>query len=178
MRRLMLLDDEPNVLSALERAVRSRFSRDELRVESFQDGAAALARARAMAFDAAISDYRMPTMSGVAFLGLLRSVQPDVVRIILSASRDFDAIQRAVNEAETFRYLSKPWSANEIETVVRAAFARRDEVLEERRLADEVRAVRGVFSREELERRRLEEEEPGITRVNWGPDGSVILDEE
>ncbi len=66
---------------------------------------------------------------------------------------------------------------DELEAVVRAAFARRDAVLADRRLADVTRLVRGALSPEEIERRRLEELEPGITRVNWGPDGSVLLDD-
>ena len=49
--------------------------------------------------------------------------------------------------------------------------------LENQKLADQTRVASGTISEEEVERKRLEAEEPGITKVNWGPDGSVLLDE-
>ena len=63
-----------------------------------------------------------------------------------------------------------------MEDVYLAACALYDKTLEERRLADERRVEKGVLSPQELALRRLEEQEPGITKVNWGPDGSVLLD--
>ena len=53
----------------------------------------------------------------------------------------------------------------------------RELTLENQRLADQVRLEAGAISAEEVERKRLEEIEPGITQVIWGPDGSVLLDE-
>lgn len=44
-------------------------------------------------------------------------------------------------------------------------------------MAGKTRVDNGSMPPQELERRRLGEQEPGITKVNWGPDGSVILDE-
>jgi hypothetical protein len=49
--------------------------------------------------------------------------------------------------------------------------------LENQRLADQSRLAMGILSPEDIERKRLEADEPGITHVNWGPDGSVMLDE-
>ena len=43
--------------------------------------------------------------------------------------------------------------------------------------SDQARLAMGTLSAEEFERKRLEAEEPGITKVKWGPDGSVLLDE-
>jgi len=45
------------------------------------------------------------------------------------------------------------------------------------RLFNELRAQAGELSPQELEAKKLEEQEPGITQVNWGPDGSVRLDD-
>jgi len=49
--------------------------------------------------------------------------------------------------------------------------------LENQRLADQARLAMGTLTAEDVERKRLEADEPGITHVNWGPDGSVMLDE-
>jgi DNA-binding NtrC family response regulator len=177
MRRLLLVDDEINVLHALQRALYRKFDRKEFRIEICADPREALSRAGQVAYDLIVSDYRMPQMNGVEFLKAVKDFQPDAVRLMLSASTDFDAVTSAVNEAEVFRYIAKPWQDGDLEEVISLALARRDQLLEDRRLADEVRAQRGEMTAQEFEARRLEESEPGITKVHWGPDGAVILDE-
>jgi DNA-binding NtrC family response regulator len=177
MKRVLLVDDETNILQALRRILTRAF-RDEVLVESFVDPRAALTRAAEAAFDVVISDFRMPLLDGVSFLKAFREIQPDTVRMILSATTDFDALVTAVNEAEIHRYLIKPWADDEVVAAVRGALEKHALELEERRLADESRLKHGAITPEELEMRRLEEEEPGITRVKWGPDGSVLLDDD
>lgn len=176
MRRVMLVDDEVNVLNSLQRALRERFRHEQVRLETFTDPERALLRGSEISFDVVVSDFRMPTMSGADFLQTFKCVQPDAVRVILSASTDFSAVMDAVNRAEIFRYIVKPWTTEDLGTVLESAFSRRDEIVEARRLTDESRLARGELTPQELEARRLEAEEPGITKVNWGPDGSVRLD--
>ena len=103
------------------------------------------------------------------FLQCFRRLQPDAIRLILSASTEFETVMRALNEAEIFRYLPKPWQPGELRTVIGQALARRDE-------ADRISVQTGQATAQELAERRLEADEPGITKVNWGPDGSVMLD--
>lgn len=177
MQRLLLVDDEGNVLAALRRVLVRGLSGEELQIETIDDPRRALERVAASAFDLVVSDYRMPPMDGVTFLKEVRRLQPDAVRLILSASTDFDTLMAAVNEAEIFRYITKPWADEELVAAVREGLARRTQVLEDRRLADELRLRQGEISAEEAERRRLEAEEPGITKVNWRPDGSIHLED-
>lgn len=176
MRRLLLLDDEINVLNALQRTLRQCFPAEDLRIESFTDPEQALLRSGEMLFDVVVSDYRMPAMNGVDFLKMIKGIQPDAVRLVLSASTEFTTVMEAVNQAEVFRYIAKPWQVEELTRTLELAFARRDQALEAQRLADEARAQRGELTQQELEARRLEAEEPGITKVKWGEDGSVQLD--
>lgn len=178
MKRLLLVDDETNILQALRRTLTRAFQGEELRIELFEEPHAALARAEETAFDLVISDYRMPTMDGVSFLKAFRALQPDAIRLILSGTTDFDILVSAINEAEIHRYLIKPWADEEVVATVRAALEKHAQTLEDRQLADEMRLQQGAISVEEIELRRLEAQEPGITRVNWGPDGSVLLDED
>lgn len=177
MRRFLLVDDEINVLHALQRAIRQCGIAEELRVEIHTDPHAALERSKEVAFDVVISDFRMPEMNGVEFLRAYRAIQGDSVRMILSASTEFDAVMSAINEAEVFRYLAKPWLPEEIGDTVKLALERRDQAREDLRLVEELRSELGKISPQEQEAKRLEEQEPGITRVNWGADGSVHLDE-
>jgi two-component system probable response regulator PhcQ len=125
--------------------------------------------------DLVISDYRMPDMDGAAFLTRVKELQPDAARIILSACTDMDGIIRAINHAGIFRFVSKPWSDHDLKTAILEVLAHRRLLIENRRLADEVRSQRGVISRQQLELERLEMESPGITQVHWSDDGGVML---
>jgi len=177
MRRVMLVDDEPHVLSALRRLLARSLPQQDVRVELYLDPLQALARTRHARFDVVVSDYRMPAMDGVKLLSRLREIQPDTVRIILSASTDFDAVQAAVNEADIFKYLVKPWTDEALLLALSEAFARHDHAAETHRLAQAHKQGQGKLSPEEAERQRLEALEPGITRVRWDTDGSVLLDD-
>ena len=176
MRRLLLLDDEPNVLQALQRALRQCFPADELTVETFTDPERALLRCGEMGFDVVVSDCRMPGIHGIDFLRMVKGIQPDAIRVVLSASTEFETVMQAVNQAEVFRYIPKPWQSEELVDTLQQAFPRPDEVVEERQRADEQHQKVPELSPQQLEAQRLEAEEPGITKVNWGPDGSVRLD--
>ncbi|MFN3984983.1 MAG: response regulator [Rhodocyclaceae bacterium] len=178
MTRVLLVDDEVNVLQALKRLLARGLPEGAARVEVASDPREALARAEYIRFDVVVSDYRMPSMDGVSFLKAMRALQPDGIRLILSASTDFDTIMTAVNEAEIHRYLTKPWSDEEVVTTVREAIERHASLMEDKLLADEKRVEAGHLDREELERRRLEAENPGITKAKWGPDGSLLIDDD
>lgn len=174
MKRLLLLDDELNVLNALRRLLSQHFPADVLRIEATVDPYAALTRMHEVPFALVISDYRMPAMNGLEFLKQARDIQPHAVRLVLSASADFDTIARAVNEIEVFRYLAKPWGDDLVDHV-RQALARNGQAHSERELADAMRMQRGQLSAAERELRQLEALEPGITRVDWGPNGEVLM---
>jgi two-component system probable response regulator PhcQ len=182
MYRIMLVDDEQNILNALRRLFVSSSLQDtgspKFQVETFTSPQQALRRAAdGVAFDLVISDYRMPEMDGVAFLKAFRQIQPHAERLILSGYADLDALVGAINDAQIFRFVSKPWHDCELKAAVAQALAHRDLLRDNQQLADQVRLQIGVISKQEMALRRLEEESPGITKVHWGEDGSVLFDE-
>lgn len=182
MYRIMLVDDEPALLRALQRLLARvpcmhNGKRFALRVDAFDDPAAALAQARHTPYDLFLADYRMPGMDGVQFLEAVRVEQPNAVRLILSGYTDLNALVGAINRAQILRFISKPSNDYELTTAIAQALAWRDTQLENERLADEMRLTRGTMTPQELEMKRLEADEPGITKVKWAPDGSVLLDE-
>ncbi|HEV8312501.1 MAG TPA: response regulator [Burkholderiaceae bacterium] len=172
--RILLVDDEPHVLAALQRALRLHFGQ-ALRIETNVDAADALLRARARTWDLVISDYRMPRMNGLEFLRGLRALQPHIVRIVLSASSDLSTIMRAVNEVGVFRYLIKPWVGEQLIEHVSAALRHAQDMASQRELADAMRVQRGELGAAAAEAHRLEQFEPGITHVDWGPNGEVLM---
>jgi two-component system probable response regulator PhcQ len=181
MSRVMLVDDEESILRSLRRLLRvapctAGNKTYALEVETFTSAKEALARAREEEFDLFVSDYRMPEMDGIEFLKAAREIQPDAARLILSGYADLNALIRAVNEVGIERFIGKPWNDYELLAAIGQALAHRELLQENRQLANLVRLEMGDTTPEALEAERLEHLEPGITQVNWGPDGSVLLD--
>ena len=174
MPSILMLDDEPHVVAALRRALRSPLG-DTVTLETFTDPHSALARVGEHAFDLVMSDFRMPVMDGIQFLRFVRELQPGAVRMVVSASTELNGVMSAINDVGVFRYVVKPWTTELLVEDVRAALATAAAAREQRRLADEARVYNGDMGATEAERRRLEEMEPGITQVAWGPGGEVLM---
>jgi YesN/AraC family two-component response regulator len=178
MTKILLVDDEPNILNSLRRVIHAMpwtAVGDNPVVETFNSPSAALERAQENAFDLVISDYRMPEMDGVSFLERLVQLQPGIARIILSGYADLQAVVDAINKVQIFRFVSKPWNDFELTTSIIQAIEHRRLIDENQRLADELRMKQGQLSRHELELRRLESEFPGLTRIKRAADGSIDL---
>ncbi|OGI45611.1 MAG: hypothetical protein A2151_06525 [Candidatus Muproteobacteria bacterium RBG_16_65_34] len=171
MHRLMLVDDEPNILRALKRVLAG----GPYTVETFEDPEEALARTETVDYDLALSDYRMPRMDGVEFLTRLRLKQPNAMRLILSGFADLEALMDAINVAEIYRFISKPWSDYELRATLSQALAHHDALEENRRLADAIRQSQAELEVRERELKRLEALHPGITQVTWANDGSILI---
>ncbi|MDE3178546.1 MAG: HDOD domain-containing protein [Acidobacteriota bacterium] len=104
MKRVLFVDDEPNVLQGLQRMLRSQRFGCEM---SFAPGGeAALTLMEATRFDVIVSDMRMPHLDGAALLALVRERYPEVIRVVLSGHADMDSAFRAVPVAHLF--LAKP----------------------------------------------------------------------
>ena len=175
MSRILIVDDEESILKALRRLL--SLTTNQLAIDLFTTPEEALAKARHTPYDLVLSDYRMPGMNGVQFLTALRAIQPNAARLILSGYADLNGLIGAINEAGISRFITKPWDDDELISTITQTLAQREETLETQRLADQARLATGALTAEEIERRLLEAQEPGITEVNWGPDGSVLLDE-
>ena len=115
--KLLVVDDEPDNLDLLYRT----FHRD-YRVLRAENGPAAL-EVLANEGDVAviISDQRMPLMSGVEFLSVTAAKYPDIIRIILTGYTDVEDLVEAINSGKVFKYVTKPWNADELKAVVRQA---------------------------------------------------------
>jgi two-component system, probable response regulator PhcQ len=135
MRRFLIVDDELPVLHALQRTLRLRAIEKDVEVEIFTEPDKALVRCGEVDFDLVISDFRMPGIDGIEFLRTVKAIQPAAVRIMLSASSDFDTVAHAVTKADVFHYIAKPWQADELAETVRLALKSRDKLFEDERPA-------------------------------------------
>ncbi|HVR11552.1 MAG TPA: FAD-dependent oxidoreductase [Thermoanaerobaculia bacterium] len=110
---LITVDDDPEVLRALERDLRQQYS-ERFRVMRANSGASALGALhqlveRRTAVALMLVDQRMPQMSGVELLEQAQPLFPDAKRVLLTAYADTDAAIRAINSAHVDYYLLKPW---------------------------------------------------------------------
>ncbi|HKC23337.1 MAG TPA: FAD-dependent oxidoreductase, partial [Thermoanaerobaculia bacterium] len=114
---LLVVDDDPQVLAAVRRDLRSRY-RADYTVMGASSGEEGLATARELktrgdSLAMVISDQRMPGMLGVDLLTRCREIYPLARRVLLTAYSDIEAAVRAINEARLDHYLGKPWDPPE-----------------------------------------------------------------
>src|SRR5437868_7209617 len=116
--RLLVVDDEGPILHALQRT----FEAAGYDVTACLDPAEALDRLKERPFQVLSADYMMPGMTGAEFLARARALQPETIRILITAAHDFSAAVDAINNGEIFRILAKPWNRVELLGTVRQAF--------------------------------------------------------
>ncbi len=114
MKRILFVDDEPNVLSGLQRMLRSM--RNEWEMSFAEGGAKALEIMQSKTFDVVVSDMRMPGMSGAELLKEVMRLYPASVRIVLSGHADRELVSQCVGVAH--QYISKPCEAEQLRTLI------------------------------------------------------------
>ena len=110
---LLTVDDDPNVLKAIERDLRARYG-ENYRVLRANSGDAGLEllrelKARNDAVALLLADQRMPHMDGIGFLNEAKKVYPDAKRALLTAYADTSAAINAINEVNVHYFFLKPW---------------------------------------------------------------------
>jgi two-component system, probable response regulator PhcQ len=159
MPRILLVDDEPSVLSSLRRTIHfmppGTFD-DAVHVETFDKPELALMRAREAEFDLVISDWRMPVMNGIAFLGELIKIQPKIARLILSGYGEFLSEAEAIKRIRIFHFISKPWNNDELRSLMCRALAhRRQQLADDEHSEGDPRRCAGVADRPHHRSRQL-----------------------
>lgn len=176
MTKIMLVDDERNVLSSLRRTILSMPSdtfEGELVVETFEKPELALLRAAECEFDLVISDWRMPSMSGIAFLNELVQIRPHIASLVLSAYGDFLSELKAIKRIKIFHFINKPWNNDELRLLIFQALEHRRLLLAHQRPSD--KEIRRASRLTELELQRIDREQPTLHwRRNDGIDPIIL----
>jgi diguanylate cyclase (GGDEF)-like protein len=160
---LLLVDDEPSILSSLKRLLRNEGYRI-LTANSGSEGLDVLAQ---YPVDVIVSDQRMPGMTGVEFLRAVRQLYPDTVRIVLSGFTELQTVTDAVNAGAIYKFLTKPWDDEQLRTHIREALSYRAMANENRLLTLQIgtanqklaavnRQLEGVLDRQRDEIKRGE----------------------
>jgi HD-like signal output (HDOD) protein/CheY-like chemotaxis protein len=121
-RRILFVDDEPNLLMGLQRSLRPM--RTQWEMEFVGSGEEALRTLEVQPFDAVVSDMKMPGMSGAELLNTIQDKYPQTIRIILSGQSDRESIFQSIAPAHQF--LSKPCEGEELKYLLERALALTD----------------------------------------------------
>jgi len=132
MKKILLVDDEPKLLNALQRALHKQFS-----IEIAVGGPAGLEiLEKTPDFSVVVSDMRMPVMNGIEFLTRVKETTPDVVRMMLTGNADQETAIRAINHGNIFRFLNKPCSPEELAEALNAGIRQHQLITAERDLLE------------------------------------------
>jgi putative nucleotidyltransferase with HDIG domain len=128
--RVLIVDDESSILSALRRLLRPQ----GLAIFTAESGKAALELLEKEPMDLVVSDMRMPEMDGAQLLEQVFTRWPETKRILLTGHSDTGATIAAINRGKIWRYIAKPWNDDEIILTIQQALAHRQLLQDNARL--------------------------------------------
>ncbi len=114
--KILIIDDEPANLRLLRRVLG-----DEYETFAAQSGPEGLEILRQEDICLIITDQRMPDMSGVQVLEASQAIRPDAIKILLTGYTDIQALIDAINSGNVYKYIQKPWDAEDLKLTVRRA---------------------------------------------------------
>ncbi len=167
---ILIVDDEPRVLDALEAVLAAEFR--VLRAEGGEEALRILPGAEVAVI---VSDYRMPGMTGVELLRRSQEIAPDAMRIVLTAYTDVDHLMEAINTGRIYHFIPKPWDPNEFLLIVRRAAERHGLIRDNARLRDELELAVNTLRREVAESRARPLDFEGLVGVGGGLRPAVEL---
>ena len=144
-RTVLHVDDDARLRDGLARALR----REPYELLGVGGATEALALLRGCLIDVVVCDEAMPGMLGTEFLAQVRREFPDVVSILLTGYGSVEVAQRAVNEGEIFRLLTKPCDPRTITVAIRQALARKLRVERTNSHAQPSHAPAGILAPED-----------------------------
>ena len=130
---ILVGDDEPDVVQSVQDLLRLDYK--VLGATRAEDGMRLLGEQEV---HVVMTDQRMPETTGVEFLHQIRGAHPDAVRLLFTGYADIRAVIDAINQGNVYRYITKPWDPDELQSIIREATERYDLMVERKRLIGEL----------------------------------------
>ncbi|HUU41535.1 MAG TPA: response regulator, partial [Desulfatiglandales bacterium] len=131
---ILLVDDEEKILHSLNRLLR----KEGYQLFTASSGAEALRILEENEVHLAISDQRMPQMSGTEFFASVKDRYPDMIRIILTGYTEVDSITESINKGHIYKFLLKPWNDQGLKLEIRKALDHYDLIQANKQLHEKV----------------------------------------
>ena len=116
-KQIMLVDDELDILKSLKRTLKIK----NYDVITVSDPSEALILAEQTPPSVVITDFRMPKINGQQLIEALKKIEPNIQCMVLSGQADYEDMKALLNANNTFRFISKPWSSDELYQAVEDA---------------------------------------------------------
>jgi signal transduction histidine kinase len=126
---ILVVDDEADVVKSVKDLLRLDY-----RVLGTTRAAEAMEILRKEEVHVVMTDQRMPEVTGVELLSTVRGQHPDAIRLLFTGYADIRAVIDAINQGNVYRYITKPWDPDELQTVIREACAHYDLLVERKQL--------------------------------------------
>ena len=120
MHHVLIVDDEDMVLVSL----RDTLAREGYQVTTAPNAIEGMARMKEKGFSVVITDQQMPMLTGLEFLTMVRELQPDTTRILITAVLSLSTVIDSINKGEIYRFIVKPWLREELLVTVKNAVQR------------------------------------------------------
>jgi two-component system response regulator HupR/HoxA len=130
---ILIVDDQPEILNSLQILLK-----DKYQVHLASNGNDALMILARHVIAVILADQRMPGMTGIEFLSRSLEIQPDAVRMLITAYTDIQASIAAINQGQIFYYIAKPWEPDELQLNIQRAMERFQLIKENKRLTEEL----------------------------------------
>jgi response regulator RpfG family c-di-GMP phosphodiesterase len=131
--KILLVDDDSNILEAYQRSLRGEFSLET----ALGAEPALLLIAASGPYAVVVADMRMPGMDGLQLLVRIKALSPDTIRVMLTGNAEMATAVNAINEGSIFRFLSKPCSKEAMAKTVTAALVQYRLVTAEKQLLEQ-----------------------------------------
>ena len=132
-KRVLFVDDEPNVLQSIRRSLRKTFD-----VDTAEGGQEALDKMAANGgYAVIVSDMRMPGMDGVEFLSEAKKRAPETVRMMLTGNADQQTAVDAVNHGDIFRFMNKPCAPDDLANALNSGIRQHQLITAEKELLEQ-----------------------------------------
>jgi signal transduction histidine kinase len=124
---ILVVDDEADVVQSVKDLLRLDYNvlgvtRAEEAVKLMQENEV----------DVVMTDQRMPEMTGVELLSRIKGPYPEATRLLFTGYADIRAVIEAINQGNVYRYITKPWDPDELQTIIREACERHDLIVQRR----------------------------------------------
>src|SRR6478672_11073553 len=139
---ILVVDDEPDVVKSVQDLLRL-----EYRVLGATRAKAAMDIMRGEEVHVVMTDQRMPEITGVEFLRQIRGDYPEAIRLLFTGYADIRAVIDAINQGNVYRYITKPWDPEELQSIINEACDHYDLLIERQRLVGELKRKNEALSK-------------------------------
>src|SRR3954470_14449157 len=130
---ILVVDDEPDVVQSVKDLLRLDYN-----VLGTTKAEEAVRLMQEHEVNVVMTDQRMPEMTGVELLSRIKGPYPEATRLLFTGYADIRAVIEAINQGNVYRYITKPWDPDELQTIIREACERHDLIVQRRVLMDQL----------------------------------------